>query len=148
VPMPWATMPAPLASPLQHVSGRRTLSHMRLAVILAALFAAAPALGGRRASFRVGAEVVSSARLAASFSAAGFGVESRSFGGRFAAVTLEQRSGAPVRLRNGSWLPREGQRPLVIPAGASGQLALASSTGAAEVVVTLFPDGAPPEPIP
>jgi hypothetical protein len=121
---------------------------MRLAVVLAAFLTAAPALAGRRASFRVGAEVVSSARVAASFSAAGLGVESRSSGGRFAAVMLEQRSGAPVRLRDGSWLPREGQRPLVIPAGASGQLALASSTGPAEVVVTLFPDGAPPERIP
>jgi hypothetical protein len=121
---------------------------MRLAVTLAALLAAAPALAGRRASFRIGAEVVSSARVAATFSVAGLGIESRSSGGRFATVLLEQRSGAPVRLRDGSRLPREGQRPPVILAGASGQLALAPSTGAAEVVVTLFPDGAPPERIP
>jgi hypothetical protein len=116
---------------------------MRLAVALAALLVAAPVLAGRRASFRVGAEVVSSARVAASFSTAGLGVESRSFGGAGAAVLLEQRSGAPVRLRDGSRLPREGQRPLVL-AGDSGRLALAPTTGAAEVVVTLFPDGAPP----
>jgi hypothetical protein len=141
-------MPAPLASRLQPVSGRRTFSHMRLAVTLAALLAAAPALAGRRASFRVGAEVVSSARVAASFSAGGLGVESRSFGAPFAAMLLEQRSGAPVRLRDGSRLPREGQRPLVVLAGASAQLALAPSAGAAEVVVTLFPDGSPPERIP
>ena len=120
------------------------MSHMRLAVTLAAVLAAAPALAGRRASFRVGAEVVSSARVAASFSTAGLGVESRSFGGAGAAVLLEQRSGAPVRLRDGSRLPREGQRPLVVFAGDSGRLALAPTTGAAEVVVTLFPDGAPP----
>ena len=122
---------------------------MRLAVTVAALLAAAPALAGRRASFRVGAEVISSARIAATFSAAGPGVESRAFGGRFAAVLLEQRSGAPVRLRDGSRLPREGERPLVILAGAaSGRLAFGPSAGAAEVVVTLFPDGAPPERIP
>ena len=142
--MPWATLLAPLASPLQHVSGRRTLSHMRLAVTLVSLLAAAPAVAGRRASFRVGAEVVSSARVAATFSAAGPGVESRSSGGRFAAMLLEQRSGAPVRLRDGSRLPRQGQRPLVVLAGASGRLVLAPSAGGAEVVVTLFPDGAPP----
>ena len=137
-------MAAPLASPLQHVSGRRTLSHMRLAVTFAALVAAAPALAGRRASFRVGAEVVSSARVAARFSAGGLCVESRSRGAPFAALLLEQRSGAPVRLRDGSPLPRQGQRPLVVLAGASGRLALAPSAGAAEVIVTLFPDGAPP----
>jgi hypothetical protein len=127
---------------LHPANGRRTLSHMRLAVILAALLVATPALAGRRASFRVGAEVVASARVAATFSAAGLGVDSRSSGRRLAAVLLEQRSGAPVRLRDGSRLPREGQRPLVIVAGA--QLALAPQSGAAEVVVTLFPDGAPP----
>ncbi|HKB78018.1 MAG TPA: hypothetical protein VKC58_15570 [Myxococcales bacterium] len=117
---------------------------MRFAVALAALLAAAPALAGRRASFRVGAEVVSSARMAASFSAGALGVESRSFGGAGAAVLLEQRSGAPLCLRDGSRIPPEGQRPLVVLAGASGRLALASFRGAAEVVVTLFPDGAPP----
>jgi hypothetical protein len=116
---------------------------MRLAVALA-LLVAAPALAGRRAAFRVGAEVVSSARVAASFSTAGLGVESRSFGGAGAAVLLEQRSGAPVRLRDGSRLPREGQRPLVVLAGDSGRLGLAPTTGPAEVLVTLFPDGAPP----
>ena len=142
--MPWATLLAPLASPLQHVSGRRTLSHMRLAVTLVSLLAAGPAVAGRRASFRVGAEVVSSARVAARFSAGGLCVESRSRGAPFAALLLEQRSGAPVRLRDGSPLPRQGQRPLVVLAGASGRLALAPSAGAAEVVVTLFPDGAPP----
>ena len=48
-------------------------------------------------------------------------------------------------LRDGSRLPREGERPLVILAGASGRLALGPSAGPAEVVVTLFPDGAPPD---
>ena len=142
--MSWATMPADFSSRLQLRCGRRTLSHMRLAVALAALLLAAPALAGRRASFRVGAEVVSSARVAASFSTSGLGVESRSFGGPGAAVLLEQRSGAPVRLRDGSRLPREGQRPMVVLAAESGRLALAPTSGAAEVVVTLFPDGAPP----
>jgi hypothetical protein len=61
---------------------------MRFAVALAALLAAGPALAGRRASFRVGAEVVSSARMAASFSAGALGVESRSFGGAGAAILL------------------------------------------------------------
>ena len=116
---------------------------MRTAALAAALVAALPALAGRRASFRVGAEVVSSARLLVSASVAGVSFESRSFGGKGAAVLLEQRSGAPMRLADGTRLPREGERPLVVSA-ARRQLALAPAAGAAEVVVTLFPDGVPP----
>jgi hypothetical protein len=130
---------------LQVIREERTLPYMRTAAIAAALLAAGPALAGRlRASFHVGAEVVSSARVVATASAAGLGIESRSFGGSGAAVLLEQRSGAPMRLSDGTWLPREGQRPLVVPAAAGLQMALAPAAGGAEVVVTLFPDGAPP----
>jgi len=129
---------------LQAGHEKRTLSYMRTAALAAVLVAALPALAGRRASFRVGAEVVSSARLLVSAGAAGLSFESRSFGGRGAAVLLEQRSGAPMRLADGTRLPREGQRPLVVPASAGRQLALAPAPGAAEVIVTLFPDGAPP----
>jgi len=130
---------------LQAVCEKRTLPYMRLAPIAAALVAAGPVLAGRRASFRVGAEVVSSARVVASAGAAGLGFESRSFGGSGAAVLLEQRRGAPMRLSDGTRLPREGQRALVVPAAAGRQLAFAPAAGGAEVVVTLFPDGAPPE---
>lgn len=117
---------------------------MRTVALAAALIAALPALAGRRASFRVAAEVVSSARILVSASSAALAFESRSFGGSGAAVLLEQRSGTPMRLADGTWLPREGQRPLVVPASAGRQLALAPAPGAAEVIVTLFPDGAPP----
>ena len=128
---------------LQVVFGKDTLSHMRALVAIAVLLTAGPALAGRRASFRVGAEVVSSARVLAS--ASGVGVESRSARGGAAAIFVEQRSGAPVRLDDGSRLPREGQRPLVFRASAGQKLAFAPTTGGAEVLVTLFPDGAPPQ---
>jgi len=131
---------------LQAVGKERTLSHMRAVAIAAVLFAASPSQGGRSASLRVHAEVVSSARVLASASAAGVGFESRSFGGRGAALLLQQRSGPPMRLADGTPLPREGQRPLVVPAAAGPQLVLAPADGGAVVVVTLFPDGAPPEP--
>ena len=128
---------------LPAVFGRDTLSHMRAVVAIAVLLAAGPALAGRRASFRVGAEVVSSARVLAS--ASGVGVESRSARGSAAAILVEQRSGAPVQLGDGSRLPREGQRPLVLRASAGQKLAFAPTSGGAEVLVTLFPDGAPPQ---
>ena len=130
---------------LQGRSERRTLSYMRCALLVAALLAASPAVAGRRASFHIGAVVVSSARVSASSSGAFLSVESRSFGGSGAAVLLEQRSGAPLRLSDGTRLPREGQRPLVVPAALGPQLASAPHAGGtAEVIVTLFPDGAPP----
>jgi len=122
----------------------RTLPYMRCALLVAALLAAGPAVAGRRASFHIGAVVVSSARVSASSSGAFLSVESRSFGGSGAAVLLEQRSGAPLRLSDGTRLPREGQRPLVVPAALGPQLASAAQAGTAEVIVTLFPDGAPP----
>ena len=118
---------------------------MRAVAIAAALLAAWPALGGGRgASLRVSAQVVSSARLMTSASAAGLGFESRSFGGSGAAVLVQQRSGAPMRLADGTPLPREGQQPLVVPAAAGRQLARAPASGGAVILVTLFPDGAPP----
>src|SRR5439155_1467792 len=73
-----------------------------------------------------------------------FALASSAYGGRSPAVLLEQRSGTPVRLRDGSIVPREGQAPLVVAAGAEQRLALVPSRGAVELVVTLFPDGAPP----
>jgi len=115
---------------------------MRAFAAIAVLLAAGPALAGRRASFRIGAEVVSSARVLASSS--GIGVESRSRGSA-AALLVEQRSGAPVRLWDGSRLPQKGQRPLVVAAGAMHELGFAPPAGNAEVLVTLFPDGAPPQ---
>jgi hypothetical protein len=119
---------------------------MRAVAIAAALLAALPALaGGRSASFRVGAQVVSSARFSSSASAAGLRFESRSFGGSGAAILVQQRSGAPMRLLDGTPLPREDQQPLVVPAAARMQLALAPASGGEVVVVTLFPDGAPPK---
>jgi hypothetical protein len=136
-------MTATLPNGLQPMFGRGTLSHMRAFVAIAALLVAGPALAGRRASFRVGAEVVSSARVLATSS--GVGVESRSARGSAAAILVEQLSGAPVRLDDGSRLPRAGQRPLVLRAAAGQKLAFAPSSGDAEVLVTLFPDGAPPQ---
>jgi hypothetical protein len=116
---------------------------MRFAVAAALLLVSSSAVAGRRASFRIGAEVLSSARVSAFSSGAGVSVESRSFGGSGAAVLLEQRSGAQLRLTDGTRVPREGQRALVVAAGAGMQLASASGAPA-EVIVTLFPDGAPP----
>src|SRR2546428_12613677 len=95
-------MPATTTRCLQHGCGRRRLCHMRLLALAACVLATAPALAGRRASFRVGAEVVSSARLLVTPSGAVLGVETRSFGSRSAAVLLAQRSGSPVRLLDGS----------------------------------------------
>src|SRR6266849_4543409 len=115
----WALSCAGDPACLQAVCEKRTLPYMRLAPIV-------------------------SARVVASAGAAGLGFESRSFGGSGAAVLLEQRSGAPMRLSDGTRLPREGQRALVVPAAAGRQLAFAPAAGGAEVVVTLFPDGAPP----
>lgn len=129
-------------SRLQPATRRSTLPYMRAFAAIAALLAAGPAVAGRRASFRIGAEVVSSARVLAS--STGIGVESRSRGSA-AAVLVEQRSGAPVRLWDGSRLPSQGQRPLVLPADAGRRLAFAPPAGGAEVLVTLFPDGAPPQ---
>jgi len=119
---------------------------MRAATLAAALFAALPALAGARsASLRIGAQVVSSAQLKSTATAAGLRFESRSSGGSGAAVLVQQRSGAPVRLSDGTFLPREEERPLIVPAAAGLELALAPAAGGAEVVVTLFPDGAPPD---
>ena len=119
---------------------------MRALAIAAAFLAALPAVAGSRgASFHVGAQVVSSARVSTSASPAGLRLESRSFGGIGAAVLVQQRSGAPMRLLDGTLLPREDQPPLVVPAAAAGtQLALAPASSGEVVVVTLFPDGAPP----
>jgi hypothetical protein len=117
---------------------------MRSALVAAALLTATASLAGRRASFRIGAEVVSSARVTAFSSGAALSVESRSFGGSGAALLLEQRSGAPVRLSDGTRLPREGERPLILPASVGPQLASMTRGMPAEVIVTLFPDGAPP----
>jgi hypothetical protein len=111
---------------------------------LATLLCPGEARAARNASFRIGVQVVSSARLVASASGAGLGLASGARGGRGAALLVEQRSGAPVQLRDGSRLPQPGEAPLVVPAGGAGQLAFAPGARQAEVVVTLFPDGAPP----
>jgi hypothetical protein len=89
----------------------------------------------------VGATVVSSARLETrSLAGARVEVRSRAFGGdRGGAVLVHQRSGAPVVL-GGAVLPRDESASIVVQQGA---LPLAGS-GPAEVIVTLFPDGAPP----
>lgn len=129
---------------LQNVRSGRTLWHMRAAALLTVALCAAPANAGRQASFHVGAEVVSSARLSVTPSSGALALASSAYGSRSAAVLVEQRSGAPVRLRDGSVVPREGQSPLVVEAGAEQRLSLVPSHGAAELLVTLFPDGAPP----
>ena len=51
---------------------------------------------------------------------------------------------AAVHLRDGSVVPRPGQAALVLSGGAEHRLAFVPATGSAELVVTLFPDGAPP----
>ena len=131
-------------SRLLNVRSRRTLWHMRVAALLALTLCAAPAVAGHRTSFHVGADVVSSARVSVTLSSGAIALASSAYGGRSPAVLLEQRSGTPVRLRDGSIVPREGQAPLVVAAGAEQRLALVPSRGAVELVVTLFPDGAPP----
>jgi hypothetical protein len=112
------------------------------ALALVALLAAS-STEAKNASARlhVGATVVSSARLEARL-VAGAHVEIRSsaFGGdRGGAVLVHQRSGAPVVL-GGAELPRDGSSAIAVR---QGPLPL-SGSGPAEVVVTLFPDGAPP----
>jgi hypothetical protein len=109
-----------------------------LVVLVAAGGAAAK---DRSARMQVVATVVSSARLEAK-ALAGTQVEvrSRALGGyRGGAVLVHQRSGAPVAL-DGAELPRDASAAIVVP---QGPLPL-SASGPAEVVVTLFPDGAPP----
>jgi hypothetical protein len=49
-----------------------------------------------------------------------------------------------VRLRDGTLVPREGRAALVLSGGADQRLAFVPSRGSVELVVTLFPDGAPP----
>lgn len=71
-------------------------------------------------------------------------VSSTAYGSRSAAVLVTQRSGAPVRLRDGSLVPREGQSGLVVAGGSERRLAFVPAAGDVELVVTLFPDGAPP----
>jgi len=129
---------------LQSVRNGRTLWHMRVVALLAVVLCASPADAGRRTSFHVGAEVVSSARISATLSSGAIALASSAYGSRSAAVLVEQRSGAPVRLRDGSLVPREGQAPLVVDGGAERRLTFVPSHGAVQLVVTLFPDGAPP----
>jgi hypothetical protein len=130
---------------LQNVRKRRTLCHVRAASILAIALCATPALAGRRSSsFHIGCDVVASARMSATTASGALAVESGSHGSRALAVFVEQRSGTPVRLRDGSVLPREGQGPLVLAGATEHRLAFAPSHGSAELIVTLFPDGAPP----
>jgi len=129
---------------LQKVRERRTLWHMRGAALLAIALGAGPAFAGRSAFLHVGADVVGSARVLTTTSAGAVAIASRSFGSRATAIVVEQRSGAPVRLRDGSLLPREGHGALVLSTGVEQRLALVPSHGPAELVVTLFPDAAPP----
>jgi hypothetical protein len=130
---------------LQNVRAGRTLNHMRLAALLVIVLGAGQAAAARQTSFmHIGANVVSSARLVTTTSSGSVAVASRSFGSRALAVLIEQRSGAPLRLRDGSLVPRAGNRALVLSGGADQRLAFVPSRGTAELVVTLFPDGAPP----
>ena len=116
---------------------------MLRAILPLLLLCAGPALAGRSGALRVGVQVVSSARLVASATGARLGFEARTYGSSGSALLVEQRSGAPVRLRGGAALPREGERPLLLTGGAS-ELAFAPAVGPAEVVVTLLTDGVPP----
>ena len=122
----------------------RTLPHMRVVALLFVALCAGPAAAARRAFMHIGAEVVSSARLVAMASSGAVALSSRSFGSRGAAVLVEQHSGAAVHLRDGSVVPRPGQAALVLSGGAEHRLAFVPATGSAELMVTLFPDGAPP----
>ena len=135
-PIPGALLP--------EVSKRRSFGDMRCALLALLMLCATPVLAGRSAALRVGVQVVSSARIVASASGARLALETRTRGGTAPAILIEQRSGAPVRLRSGPALPREGERPLLLSGGAS-ELAFAPAAGGAEVVVTLFTDGVPPD---
>jgi len=117
---------------------------MRVVALLAIVLSAGQAAASRKAFMHIGATVVSSARLFATSSSGGVALASRSFGSRASAVLVEQRSGAPVRLRDGSLVPREGNAALVLSGGADQRLAVVPSGGTIELLVTLFPDGAPP----
>ena len=134
----------PRATRLQNVRASHTLRHMRLSVLMALLLSAGEAAAARKAVMQIGANVVSSARVVATTSSRAVAVTSRSFGSRTSAVLIEQRSGAPVRLRDGSLLPREGTSALVLSGGSDQRLAFVPARGSVELVVTLFPDGAPP----
>jgi len=135
-PIPSAVLP--------EVDKRRSFGDMRLALLSVLLLWTAPALAGRSTALRLGVQVVSSARIVASASGGRVGLETRTRGASASAVLVEQRSGASLRLRSGAALPRAGERPLVLPGGAS-ELAFAPAAGGAEVVVTLFTDGVPPD---
>jgi hypothetical protein len=132
------------SSRLQDVRKQRTLWHMRVATVLAIALCAGPAAAARRSSLHIGCDVVASARLSVTSAPGALAVASGSHGSRALAVFVEQRSGAPVRLRDGSLLPREGRQPLVLSGPVERRLKFVPSQGPAEVVVTLFPDGAPP----
>jgi hypothetical protein len=138
-------MDATSSSRLQNVRKQRTLWHMRAAAMLAVVLCAGPAAAGRHtSSFHIGCDVVASARLSVNAVRGAVDVASGSYGARALAVLVEQRSGAPVRLRDGSLLPREGERALVLSGPVERRLAFVPSHGEAELVVTLLPDGAPP----
>jgi hypothetical protein len=132
------------ASRLQDVCKRRTLWHVRVAAVLAIALCATPASAARRLSLHIGCDVVASARLSVTAAPGAVALSSSSHGSRALAVFVEQRTGAPVRLRDGSLLPREGREPLVLSGPAERRLRFLPSHGPAELVVTLFPDGAPP----
>jgi hypothetical protein len=129
---------------LQNVRKQRTLWHMRAAALLGIVLCAGPAAAGRSTFLHVGADVVASARLSVASAPGALAVASGGYGSRALAVFVEQRSGAPVRLRDGSVLPREGHGSLVLSGPVDQRLAFVPATGGAELVVTLFPDGAPP----
>jgi hypothetical protein len=103
--------------------------------------AAAPARNAAR-QMHVVANVVSSARLQTRAAPGGaVDVRYRAFGGvHGGAVLVHQRSGAPVAL-DGAVLPRDASAAVVVT---HGPLPI-SGSGPAEVVATLFPDGAPPD---
>jgi hypothetical protein len=129
---------------LQNVRYRRTLTHMKVVALLSVVLSAGEASAARSAVMHIGVEVVSSAHLVATTSSRAVAFESRAFGSRAPAVLVEQRSGSPVRLRDGSPVPREGKAAIVLSGGRDQRLAFLPSRGNAELVVTLFPDGAPP----
>ncbi|HYZ89750.1 MAG TPA: hypothetical protein VE620_10680 [Myxococcales bacterium] len=117
---------------------------MRIAAVLAIALCAGPAAAARRLSLHIGCDVVASARLSVTSAPGALALASDSHGSRALAVFIEQRSGTPVRLRDGSLLPREGREPLVLSGPVERRLRFVPSHGPAELVVTLFPDGAPP----
>jgi hypothetical protein len=120
---------------------RSFLSFLAVALALAATQAHA---GVQSAHFRVGVQVIASARLVSRPTAAGVGLESRSFGGEARALLVEQRSGTPISIRTAEGaiqVPREGSEPLLVRS--ASELAF-DATGPAEIVVTLLADGLPP----